>query len=229
MNLRRARLFSVNYHPGLWTTKPFFTLNQHHDWLEQVHQPAGVILQPGLEQALREQVLSSAYAELRLQCTLTSILEVADGVVVSYTRGDGTEAKLKGAYLVGADGKRGFVRKEYLEAKGIEQIPGLMHYDAEWIAANLHIMLPTPTSHPDFPLWSLGYKPEELWDLFWPEGFHFCNHPTMPVATGRFGPANDKYWRFEYELPAGFKPDDFEQHLEEQMRPHLTLQRERLR
>ena len=67
----------------------------------------------------------STYAELRLQCTVTSILEIDDGVVVSYTRQDGTEGSLKSAYLVGADGKRGFVRKEYLEAKGIEQIPGL--------------------------------------------------------------------------------------------------------
>lgn len=66
---------------------------------------------------------------------MTSILEVDDGVVVSYTRPDGTEARLKSAYLVGADGKRGFVRKEYLEAKGIEQIPGLYEilYLAFWL------------------------------------------------------------------------------------------------
>jgi len=37
--------------------------------------------------------------------------------------------------------------------------------------ANLEISLPTPESHPEFPLWELGYTPDELWDIFWPDGF----------------------------------------------------------
>jgi hypothetical protein len=85
-------------------------------------------------------------------------------------------------------------------------------YDGTWVAANLHITLPTPESHPDFPLWKLGYTPDELWDIFWPDGFQyvseifdrrnnvlsvssFCRHPTMPIATGRFGPKASRYWR----------------------------------
>lgn len=44
-------------------------------------------------------------------------------------------------------------------------------YSAIWIAANLHITLPTPESHPDFPLWKMGVQPEQLWDIFWPKGF----------------------------------------------------------
>jgi hypothetical protein len=33
--------------------------------------------------------------------------------------------------------------------------------------------MPTPSTHPHFPLWDLGYEPDELWDLFWPGGFQY--------------------------------------------------------
>lgn len=33
--------------------------------------------------------------------------------------------------------------------------------------------MPTPSTHPHFPLWDLGYEPDELWDLFWPVGFQY--------------------------------------------------------
>lgn len=35
----------------------------------------------------------------------------------------------------------------------------------------------------------------------------FCNHPTMPVATGRFGPKEGKYWRF-FKTPV-LKNDEY--------------------
>lgn len=56
---------------------------------------------------------------------MISICEVEGGVQATYERKDGTTAQVRGKFLVGADGKRGYVRKGYLEAKGIEQRVGL--------------------------------------------------------------------------------------------------------
>jgi hypothetical protein len=55
-------------------------------------------------------------------------------------------------------------------------------YEATWVVANLHISLPTPESHPDFPLWKVGYSPEELWDIFWPDGFQYVPVPWSGFA-----------------------------------------------
>ncbi|KAL7760767.1 hypothetical protein ACKLNR_007302 [Fusarium oxysporum f. sp. zingiberi] len=213
----------IHFHQNTFTSKPFASIEHERDWLEQTLPPAFVLLQPELEKEFRRSIQASEYAELRLNCTVTGIREVDGGVQATYQREDGETIDIHGKHLVGADGKRGYVRKGYLEVKGIQQLPGLYKYDATWIAANLRITLPTPTSHPSFPPWKLGYQPEHLWDIFWPEGFHFCTHPTMPIATGRFGPRQQKYWRFEYELPPNYMPDDFEEHLKEQMMPHITI------
>ncbi|KAF5555120.1 FAD NAD(P)-binding domain-containing protein [Fusarium mexicanum] len=218
----------IHFHQNLFSSKPFASIDHERDWLEQAQAPGTVLLQPELEKDFRNSIQASEYAELRLGSTVVGIREVPDGIMASYRRNDGKVLEIQGKYLVGADGKRGYVRKEYLEAKGIQQLPGLYTYEATWIAANLRITLPTPVSHPSFPLWKLGYQPEQLWDIFWPGGFHFCTHPTMPIAAGRFGPRHEKSWRFEYELPSGFLPDDCIKHLEEQMTSHLTIQGELL-
>jgi 2-polyprenyl-6-methoxyphenol hydroxylase-like FAD-dependent oxidoreductase len=47
------------------------------------------------------------------------ISEDEDYVYATYTNQDGEEKKLRAKYLVGADGKTGFTRKNYLEPKGI--------------------------------------------------------------------------------------------------------------
>ncbi|KAI8711251.1 3-(3-hydroxy-phenyl)propionate/3-hydroxycinnamic acid hydroxylase [Fusarium sp. LHS14.1] len=213
----------VHFHQNIFTSKPFASIEHDRDWLEQALPPAFVLLQPELEKELRRSIQTSEYAELRLNCTVTGIREVDHGVYATYQREDGETMEIQGKHLVGADGKRGYVRKGYLEARGIQQLPGLYKYEATWIAANLRITLPTPTSHPSFPLWKLGYQPEQLWDIFWPGGFHFCTHSTMPIATGRFGPRQQKYWRFEYELPLNYMPHDLEEHLKDQMAAHITI------
>ncbi|KAF5648786.1 monooxygenase [Fusarium sp. NRRL 25303] len=195
----------IHFHQNTFSSKPFVSIDHERDWLEQAQAPGTVLLQPELEKHFRGSIQTSNYAELRLGSLLTEIREVPGGILASYRRKDGKVLKLQGKYLVGADGKRGYVRKEYLEAKGIQQLPGLYTYEATWIAANLRITLPTPTSHPAFPLWKLGYHPEQLWDIFWPDGF-----------------------QFEYELPSGFLPDDCIKHLEEQMTTHLTIKGELL-
>lgn len=100
--------------------------------------------------------------------------------------------------MVGADGKKGVVRKHFLENTGIQQVEGAYRYEGTWIATNLKIDLPTPATHPDFPLWALGYTPEDIYDLYWPRGFHFCCPPGKPTATGRFGPHEERFWRHEF-------------------------------
>ncbi|CAH0057995.1 unnamed protein product [Clonostachys solani] len=143
---------------------------------------------------------ASKYITLKLNCDVVGLVENPSNVEVTYEETDtpGTHV-VRGKYAVGADGKRGFVRKQFLEERGIKQETG--RYEATWVAANLKVTMPTPKTHPHFPLWDLGYEPDELWDLFWPGGF-----------------------QFEYELPPNFElPEDAVGHLKEQMEPHLTI------
>jgi len=65
---------------------------------------------------------------------------------------------------------------------------------------NWHLKLPTPESHPGFPLWSLGYTSEQVYDLFFPQGFRFLCNPARSAVCGRFGLLEDRCWRFEFAL-----------------------------
>lgn len=71
-------------------------------------------------------------------------------------------------------------------------------YEAIWVALNWKLTLPTPKSHPDFPLWSQGYSPEDVYNLFFPRDFNFICDPTRPSVCGRFGRNEDRLWRFEF-------------------------------
>ncbi|OKP06049.1 hypothetical protein PENSUB_6535 [Penicillium subrubescens] len=128
--------------------------------------------------------------------------EHAEGVTVHYLNRDQKSCQIQAGWLVGADGKRGIVRKHFLEpSAGIRQEVGIFEYDGTWIAANLKITLPTPESHPDLALWAAGYDQESVFDLFWPQNWHFCRPPGRPVACGRFGPLEDRLWRHEFAVP----------------------------
>ena len=71
-------------------------------------------------------------------------------------------------------------------------------YDETWVALNWKIHLPTPESHPEFPLWELGYFPETVYDLFFPDDFRFLCNSRRPAVCGRFGLPEDRLWRFEF-------------------------------
>ena len=58
--------------------------------------------------------------------------------------------------------------------------------------------LPTPKTHPSFPLWTLGYTPKQVYELFFPAEFRFLCNPQRPAVCGRFGPPEDRLWRFEF-------------------------------
>lgn len=77
-------------------------------------------------------------------------------------------------------------------------------YSETWVAINWRMKLPTPESHPDFPLWNLGYSPEQVYDLFFPEEFRFLCNPERAAVCGRFGLPEDRLWRFEFVV----KPDE---------------------
>ena len=61
--------------------------------------------QPVLEKHIRQSMAKNGHSDLRVQSTVLSISEDEDWVYVNYTDKDGQEHRIKGRFLVGADGK----------------------------------------------------------------------------------------------------------------------------
>jgi 2-polyprenyl-6-methoxyphenol hydroxylase-like FAD-dependent oxidoreductase len=74
---------------------------------------------------LRELINASECAELRTECRVFSRKEFGNTVEVSYRDRDGATRTVECKFLVGADGKRGIIRKEFLEPLGIQQEVGV--------------------------------------------------------------------------------------------------------
>lgn len=176
-----------------------------------------------VELKMREKLVNSRYCELRCGCTLTRRKQNGTDIVAEYTNAEGQRKTIRGSWLIGADGKRGVVRKHFLEpTAGIRQVDSAYRYDGTWVAANLEISLPTPESHPNFPLWKLGYTPAEVYDLFWPIGWHFGSPPGKPLAAGRFGPHESRLWRHEFAQNDWKDTMDSEELLWEHLTPMIT-------
>ncbi|KAH7136805.1 monooxygenase-like protein [Dactylonectria estremocensis] len=188
----------VNFHKSSFAEKEFFSLNIGTSNILKQAVPEGMLQsQPRLENALRKEALRSEMCTLRTGCTVVS-RSSDDPPTIEYVTEDDVRRQIRGQYLVGADGKVGIVRKHFLEpTAGIQQEEGIYRYNGTWIAANLKISPPTAQTHPQFPLWKLGYSSDEVYDLFWPEGWHFCSPPGKATACGRFGPHSDRIWRHE--------------------------------
>lgn len=75
--------------------------------------------QPVLEKYLRQSMAENEHSHLKVQSTVLSISEDENWVHISYTDKDGQERRIRGSFLIGADGKTGFTRKRYLEPQGI--------------------------------------------------------------------------------------------------------------
>lgn len=75
--------------------------------------------QPVLEKYLRSKIGRHTCSDLRSGCTLTSIQERGEWVYATYVDGQ-REHTIRSKFLVGADGKTGFTRKQYLEPLGVE-------------------------------------------------------------------------------------------------------------
>jgi 2-polyprenyl-6-methoxyphenol hydroxylase-like FAD-dependent oxidoreductase len=185
-------------------TKPFMQLDQSTTEGGTGHVGFICHKQPALEAALRSAMASTEHSTLRVGSTLTSISEDTEWVYATYADKDGNEHRLRGKFLVGADGKTGFTRKKYLEPKGVkmEQVSATS-YQSTWVALNWKMTLPTEKTHPKFPLWRLGYTPEEVYNLFFPVEFRFLCNPERPAVCGRFGLLRDRLWRFEFEIQHG--------------------------
>ena len=75
--------------------------------------------QPAMEKVIRDSIADGLSSQLRLNCTVNGITEDESSVIVQYTNAMGQPKSIRGNFLVGADGKTGYVRKKYLEPKGI--------------------------------------------------------------------------------------------------------------
>ncbi|KAL6884457.1 hypothetical protein GGI43DRAFT_322659 [Trichoderma evansii] len=160
--------------------------------------------QPCIEKYLRSQITTLGIAKMYLGARVTSIWEDEDWVYARYTDTSDQDRIVRGKFLIGADGKTGFTRKQYLEPRGITLDQAMrMPYEEEWVALNWKISLPSPETHPDFPLWEKGYTPQKVYDEFFPTDFRFiCNH-VRPAVCGRFGLDSDRLWRFEFLVRSG--------------------------
>lgn len=165
----------------------------------------------------------SPFCELRCGSRVVSRQEIDDGLIVGYETQEGAVKHIKASWLIGADGKTGVVRKQFLErTAGIRQEVGLSSYIGTWIAANLLITLPTPQSHPELCFWNMGMTPEDVYDLFWPEDWHFCRPPGKATACGRFGPRESRFWRHEFAEPNWNDEKDATALLWEHITPLIT-------
>lgn len=156
---------------------------------------------------MRDRIHELRVADLRLGARVVGIEEGDGWVQATYVDGSHNEHVVRGKFLVGADGKTGFTRKQYLEAKGIKMGNSLIApYEETWVALNWRMSLPTPKTHPNFPLWQLGYTPQQVYDAFFPANFRFLCNPFRPSVCGRFGLDDDRLWRFEFVVRHGEDP-----------------------
>lgn len=160
--------------------------------------------QPRIEYHLRERLRETGFSDLRVSSTVEAISEDKDFVYVTYIDSEGKPHNIRAKYLVGCDGKTGFTRKKYLEPRGIklEKLPQCT-YEECWVALNWHMRLPTPETHPDFPLWKKEFTPQQVYDTFFPTDFRFLCNPNRAAVCGRFGLDEDRLWRFEYVVLPG--------------------------
>jgi 2-polyprenyl-6-methoxyphenol hydroxylase-like FAD-dependent oxidoreductase len=181
--------------------------------------------QPVIEKHLRRILKASNDVELRASSTLKSIREDDDWVYATYTDDSGKDCEIRSKFLVGADGKTGFVRKKYLEPRGIHlERACKMHYEEVWVALNWKISMATPDTHPNFPLWEKGYTPQQVYDAFFPLEFRFLCNPERSAVCGRFGLHEDRLWRFEYVVLEGEDSSEMagESKMREVVFPYIT-------
>ncbi len=99
--------------------KPLFSLDYSTSEGGTGHVGVMCHKQPALEKAVRDVMANNQFSHLRTGSTLQSIEEDEDWVYVQYTNTEGQLKRLKARFLVGSDGKTGYVRKKYLEPKGV--------------------------------------------------------------------------------------------------------------
>ncbi|KAF9895305.1 hypothetical protein FE257_000209 [Aspergillus nanangensis] len=214
---------SLNFHRGNFRTRPFMIFDLLTDWAEHSVSQNITQFQPNYEREIRALLKTVPSCDLRVGCEVVNRIEKDNATEVEYITSEGERKWIRTSWLVGADGKRGVIRKRFLEPEGVKQVDAVWPYVGTWIAINLEVDLPTPKTHPDFPLWELGYTPEEVHAAFWPTGFHFCNDPVRPAVSGRFGPKHTRFWRHEYSIGMEDEPEDCEADFWAHFSPWMVL------
>ncbi|KAK5173724.1 uncharacterized protein LTR77_002405 [Saxophila tyrrhenica] len=217
----------INFHRTTFKKRPFYSMDTSDDFLSQAVPNGFLHVQPKLEAALANLIHKSEYCTLRRGCAVQDRKSGDSGMTISYRNESDADCSITCNWLIGADGKRGIVRKHFLEASaGIRQQDSSYRYDGTWVAANLRINLPTPNTHPQLPFWSHGMSPEQVFNLYWPKDWHFCTPPGKPTACGRFGPFEDRVWRHEF-AEHGWRDDmDATELLWEHITPMITHDRD---
>ncbi|PLN82185.1 FAD/NAD(P)-binding domain-containing protein [Aspergillus taichungensis] len=214
---------ALNFHRGSFRQRPFMIFDLMTDWAEHAVSQNITQFQPNYEREIRELLPRFPNCELRTGCEVISRQEEDGIMTVGYVTSTGERKTIQTRWLVGADGKRGVVRKKFLEPEGIKQVDGVWPYVGTWVAINLQVDLPTPEKHPEFPLWKLGYTPERVHEEFWPKGFHFCNDSQRPAVSGRFGPKGARFWRHEYYITPEEESDDALERFWKQFSPWMVI------
>lgn len=74
------------------------------------------------EREIRALLKTIPACDLRVGCEVLSRVENEDHTIIEYRTADGTIQFIRTSWLVGADGKRGIVRKKFLEPEGVKQV-----------------------------------------------------------------------------------------------------------
>ena len=189
------------------------------------HERFLLFSQPVMEGGLRGLVEREGAGEVRVGCEVVGVEEDGEGVVVRYLRG-GEEVRVRGTFVVGCDGKRGFVRKRYLEERGV-RMESTHAFKKDYVGGNWDVSAPTREGNPDFALWKNGWSSEEVLDRFMPKSFNVMCHPLRDCVMSRAGPwrgDEPKLWRAEFALLPGDDREDLvrPEKLDELMRPYMT-------
>lgn len=75
--------------------------------------------QPALEKCIRDVVSTHSSTDVRLGCTVIEMEEDDSLVYVTYLDKLQNKKQVRAKFAVGCDGKTGFVRKQYLEPRGV--------------------------------------------------------------------------------------------------------------
>lgn len=62
---------------------------------------------------------ASEMCDLRSGCEVTGLSEDEEGTLCHYQDSQGGDHSIRSKFFIGADGKTGFTRKQYLEPRGI--------------------------------------------------------------------------------------------------------------
>lgn len=109
-------------------------------------------------------------------------------------------------------------------ARVIDKLMFYSRYHDVWMSVNYAITLPTPETHPTFPLWKLGYTPDTVYASFFPDGFRMFANPDRFTANGLIGHRPDRLWRFESQILASENPVEMAkpEHIKRVVFPYLT-------